>query len=223
MIKSAVLWVAAIAVACVFGSCSAGSDTVTNGTAVHAFSPPHIGTMLVLGGCYVDTAGVRSALTWVGALHAVANGETYRGRTNVTRFQYDTSQQFEYLSYEPNGNISILGVMDSQWRELPVESQGYTVLAKYDTSATGTLHKNVVTCTYVGTAQMPFQDHTFNAVEITERNDSWTNGVYDKVQMPLFRYHFSPETGWYIRFYSEPDKSLPRVGYLKELLSYELK
>ena len=170
-------------------SCSAGSDTIVNGSSPGAmFVPPHVGTWFVLGTWDADTSGNKLKMIRTRVGYVAETGMAIYGKTNVVRFQDDSTESSDYVNYESNGNISVWDPYRQHWMTLPVATQNAIADSWSDTTFGGFLHKVVQTHTYAGREDIVLANHRFSAVKITDLYQEWTGGVESEYDGPASTY-----------------------------------
>jgi hypothetical protein len=221
MVQSTFLCVAAIAIACVFASCS--SSTTPNGPLVQMFAAPHAGSVYSYSEWESDSAGNHLANDGSWSLTVRASGFGFAGKSNVAVMDYDSPDSL-VVSYEPNGDISMYDAVSRSWQEFPVATQATRTYTTTDTSFTGEITRHETTYTYAGEQGLVLAGQTFNTVKIVEHDRYWTDGIEQSARPP-WTFWFAPETGWYVKFFAAPDPSdtLSRGSYVGELTQCTLK
>jgi hypothetical protein len=197
------------------GGCSSGSDTIVNEPSALAFRRPGVGTSIVSKTWELDQAGNKFREEGTRTVDVVASGISYYGKNNIAQFQEEFNMN-DFVNYDSNGNISLLGLGDSgsnYWAELPVATRGTR------SYVSGKNTKREITFTHAGRELVNLAHHEFNTVKIVMTHRYWEEGSSDTTIDQPATFWYAPELGWYVKYeYSDAGSH-----YRMELQSYTLR
>jgi hypothetical protein len=222
MVKPTFFCVAAVSLACVFGSCSTSTSPNGGTPFSSALHPAAVGSVFTYDTHRIDSSG-GYASTDVITLSVIANAIPYQGKSNVTHYQFSDGQS-KFVNYESNGNISIF--TEVTWGECPMTGGAPIITTWYDTLPSGDVQKAELTCSYAGRENVTLAGQAFNTIKIVDQLRRWTNGVLDDDQPAAETGWFATETGWFIKTTSPAvlRKNGPfNDGYAMLLKGYVLK
>jgi hypothetical protein len=218
--------------ACAKDSTPVGPDTVT-------YSPPKAGSTFRYDTYSTDTT---ASLPIEGShdttLHTVLqSGMSFAGKTNVTmistvnKYYTDTT----YISYESNGDISVLNPFNleqNEWVIMPVGSKTSTSIVLFDTTniVSGVSNRNKISAeiSNAGTENLTVNGKTISIIKLKSATIFATTkaGVTSSVPGEKFTY-FAPSLGYIVKT-NQPVQVSPfggkkQEGSVEMLLDYTLK
>lgn len=152
----------------------------------------------------IDSAGIRGKQNGRFAQIVAATGISFQGKNNVMKLEDENdSTQFDVVSLEPNGNISLLGA--AGWVEFPIATKGTLSLVKIDTVPNGDIFKHEYSYKYLGSEDILIAGYQFHTVKIDVQQHSWTNNIPDKpAGLWTTTEWFAKELNSYIRISNRP-------------------
>ena len=171
-------WVASLCFAICLGGCSSPSTSTVN-PGSNAVSPG-VGSSFTYNLVGMDTLHAIVSDNFLRGDTVLAVGLTMFGKTNVT--QFTPNGFYEFVNYEPNGDISYFHKMTSQddssrWITVPLASEGQTFSPNADTDLS-------INYTFLNTSSKLVDTSMYYAVSLRRSARSASSGE-------------GPSTEWY--------------------------
>jgi hypothetical protein len=192
---------------------------------------PGVGSEFVFRNMYWDTLG-RLTQDFLDTEIVFQSGISYQGKNNVNVISYiwdSTLREPEYLSYEPNGDLSYYIAIPGTragWPTYPIASREPSIFIQVDTSYFDTLTGNEVSSfrefvfNYVADSTFMESGQNLDAAQISFR----AGNLYSFQNFENY-YWIPPSIGYYVRTLSEIGRPyLQNISRTEsDLVSYTLK